>query len=131
MDPVCVKGVLITSDDQVVLLMNERNEWELPGGRTENGETLAECLSREFFEELGIEVEVIAPLDSYLLEVRPGKRESVVSYGCRLVGAFVPRISLEHAQLGLFPVDALPAELPDGYRATILAWHARLAGSAH
>ena len=30
--PVSVKGVLLEGD-RVVLLLNERNEWELPGGR--------------------------------------------------------------------------------------------------
>ncbi|MCW3480079.1 NUDIX domain-containing protein [Neisseriaceae bacterium JH1-16] len=128
MYPVSVKGVLITADAQVVLLMNERDEWELPGGRIEIGETSAECLSREFFEELAVEVEVVAPLDSYLFEVLPGKRVFIVSYGCRLNGPFVPRLSHEHTQLGLFPLDALPANLPDGYRTSIEAWHARLLG---
>ena len=32
-----VKGVLL-EDDRVVLLLNERDEWELPGGRLERGE---------------------------------------------------------------------------------------------
>jgi A/G-specific adenine glycosylase len=36
--------------------------WEFPGGRREAGEALQECLAREMREELGIEVEVEAPL---------------------------------------------------------------------
>lgn len=34
---VSVKGVLFIGDE-VVLLKNERDEWELPGGRLETGE---------------------------------------------------------------------------------------------
>src|SRR5271154_3930176 len=49
---ISIKGVLI-EDGSVVLLENERGEWELPGGRPEPGEDAATCLVREFAEELG------------------------------------------------------------------------------
>jgi A/G-specific adenine glycosylase len=32
--------------------------WEFPGGRCEQGESLAECLRREIREELGLEIDV-------------------------------------------------------------------------
>ena len=73
MYPVSVKGVLAAPSGEIVLLMNEREEWELPGGRIETGESSVECLVREIREELALEVTVGAPLDSYLFEVTPGK----------------------------------------------------------
>lgn len=32
--------------------------WELPGGKVEDGESLASCLARELAEELGIQAEI-------------------------------------------------------------------------
>jgi 8-oxo-dGTP pyrophosphatase MutT (NUDIX family) len=55
--PVSIKGVLVEAG-RVVLLENERDEWELPGGRLEPGEAPETCLVREFAEELGAVVEV-------------------------------------------------------------------------
>lgn len=119
--PVSVKGVLRAPAGEVVLLLNEREEWELPGGRIELGESSTECLAREIAEELNVEVKVGAPLDTYLFEVVPGKHVFIATYDCTLVGAFEPALSHEHKRLGLFAPDALPANLPEGYRASIAA----------
>ena len=53
--PVSVKGVLLEGD-RVVLLLNERDEWELPGGRLERGEDPVACLERESAEEPGAKI---------------------------------------------------------------------------
>lgn len=121
MYPVSVKGVLLSPERELVLLLNERDEWELPGGRIEIGESSAECLAREIREELNIEVEVGTPVDTYLFEVIPGKRVFIATYRCALVGSFSPSISHEHKRLGLFSLAALPSGLPPGYRASVQA----------
>lgn len=122
---VSVKGVFCAPSGEVVLLMNERDEWELPGGRIEIGESSTECLAREVREELSLEVLVGAPLDTYLFEVIPGKRVFIATYGCTLAGPYDPVISHEHTRIGLFAPDALPSNLPAGYRASIAAWQRR------
>lgn len=117
--PVSIKGVLFAPDGKVVLLLNEREEWELPGGRIEAGESPPECLAREIEEELNVRVAVGQPLDTYLFEVLPGKHVFIATYRCGIVGSFEPRLSCEHKRIGLFLPSALPANLPQGYRTSI------------
>ena len=79
--PVSVKGVVIR-DGSVVLLRNDREEWELPGGRLEPGESPKGCLRREVWEELGLSVEVGALLHAWTYPVWHEREVFVVSYGC-------------------------------------------------
>ncbi|MCG6577780.1 NUDIX domain-containing protein [Pseudomonas sp. AF32] len=120
MYPVSIKGVLQSPEGLIVLMLNERDEWELPGGRIEVGETAPQCLAREIVEELAVEVSVGEPLDSYLFEVIPGKHVFISTYRCQLLGGFVPTISHEHKEIGLFEPGRLPANLPEGYRQSIV-----------
>ena len=123
--PVSIKGVLLV-DGRIVLLENERAEWELPGGKLDPGETPERCVVREIEEELGLDVECVAILDSWVYEARPGTAVLIVTYGCRLRRAGDIRISHEHKRVGLFApheIDALP--MPEGYRRSIRAWLAR------
>ena len=64
--PVSVKGVAVQYG-QVLLLENERAEWELPGGKLELGEDPQECVAREIREETG-------PADATSAGRRSGER---------------------------------------------------------
>ena len=120
--PVSIKGVLLI-DGQVVLVKNSRNEWELPGGRIDPGETHAQTLAREFAEELSIDVTVSSAIDSYVFEAIPGRHVNIVTYGCSLTGQFVPRLSEEHSEHCLWPIDRLSEiNLPEGYRRSVEKW---------
>jgi 8-oxo-dGTP pyrophosphatase MutT (NUDIX family) len=120
--PISIKGVLLL-DGHVVLLKNSRNEWELPGGRIDPGESHAQTLSREFAEELAVVVDVSKHIDSYLFEVIPGRHIQIITYGCTLAGAFVPKVSDEHSEHCLWPVHRLSEiNLPEGYRRSVERW---------
>jgi 8-oxo-dGTP pyrophosphatase MutT (NUDIX family) len=81
--PVSVKGVAIKASGRVVLLKNERQEWELPGGKLEIGsdaggppadESPERAVEREFFEETGWHVTAgpLLPGGTWIYEPRPG-----------------------------------------------------------
>ena len=63
--PVSIKGV-VEHDGLFVLLKNERDEWELPGGKLEPGEAIEDCLVREIDEELNLPVAVGRPLNNWV-----------------------------------------------------------------
>src|SRR5882724_774495 len=69
--PVSVKGVAV-QDGQVLLLENERAEWELPGGKLKLGEDSPECLVREIAEETGWQVTAGPVLDCWQYHIRAG-----------------------------------------------------------
>jgi 8-oxo-dGTP pyrophosphatase MutT (NUDIX family) len=126
--PVSIKGVVFVGD-RVVLLKNERDEWELPGGRLEAGEDPAACVAREIREELAIAVTVEALLDCWLYEVLPGQEVVIVTYGCRADDAAAPQLSAEHQAVGLFTLAELATlPMPEGYRRSIRSWAARDSG---
>jgi 8-oxo-dGTP pyrophosphatase MutT (NUDIX family) len=121
--PISIKGVVI-HDGRVLLLLNERGEWDLPGGRPDPGEDHRAALVREVREEAGLAVEVGALLDEHLFEVLPQRFVRIVAYGCRLVGGNDVVLSHEHldtrwvslADLGE-TIDGRP--LPKGYLGAI------------
>jgi 8-oxo-dGTP pyrophosphatase MutT (NUDIX family) len=124
--PVTVKGVLIR-DGKVVLLRNEREEWELPGGKLELSESPALCLAREISEELGLTIEPQGILDSWVYSIVPGVHVLVLTYGCLESSQDAAVLSDEHKELRWFPlaeVDSL--RMPDGYKASIRSWSAHL-----
>ena len=122
--PISIKGVLLI-DGKAVLVRNDRNEWELPGGRLEVGETPEQALAREFEEELALQIEPLSIIDSYLFEVIPSRNVFIVTYGCRLRGQFKPAVSAEHTAFGLYPLAELERiPLPAGYARSIKSWSA-------
>lgn len=51
--PVAIKGV-VTIDGRVCLLFNEHDEWELPGGKLEPGESPQTCLALDETDALNM-----------------------------------------------------------------------------
>lgn len=120
--PVSVKAAL-QCGDRWVLLRNDRNEWELPGGRIDASDaTLEDVLRRECREELGVDVHVGELLTAYLFEVVAGRRVTIVCYRATVPAEHAERLDIsdEHTAVGLFAANELDAlALPSGYRMAI------------
>lgn len=120
--PVSIKGVVFHRG-RVVLLKNNRNEWELPGGKLELGETPEGCVVREIREELGLDVILGPILDTWLYHIYDGIDVFIATYGCQSDSRQNVVHSNEHKEVGFFSLDELEAlTMPDGYKRSIVAW---------
>lgn len=127
MIPVSVKGLVI-QDGKVWLRKNEREEWELPGGKLEQGEQPEETVIREMAEELGLEVHVLQLLQAHMYTIKDSIDENhgvlIVTFICEIVqkiGEFEHIGEGGKAEFKQFAANELDSlNLPDFYKASIL-----------
>ena len=119
--PVSVKGVCFI-DNKVVLLQNERREWDLPGGKLRKKEDIALCLAREIKEELDITVKVGRLLQATQVSILDTIEVLVLIYSCSTyASASELKLSHENFALHLFSMEELDGiRLPKAYARAIL-----------
>lgn len=84
-----VKAIILKNGKLLLLKRNpvlrHENNWDLPGGLIENGETESEALKREVKEEINAKVEIISKSGKWSFTRRmDNKIVSVQNYVCRL-----------------------------------------------
>ena len=90
---------LIVKDGKLLMMQGEGkgDEWELPGGGLEHGESFADCLQRELMEDIASTPKTITgPIAVWPL-VHPGTKKPYMHIICA--------VTLGHK---------IPTELPDG-----------------
>lgn len=119
---ISVKAIVL-ENEKIWLRMNERHDWELPGGRLDDGEQPEETIVREIYEELGREILPPKLLDVYVWKKDFGKAThiEIVTFLAEVsgvVGDFEHVGEAGAAQFRLFtPDEALALDnLPDVYK---------------
>lgn len=118
--PISVKAIMIDSQGKTLLLKNERNLWELPGGRIEEGEQPEDTLKREVQEELGIEVTLKRLNDTWIYEVQKERYILIITFEVAYESVEAIRLNEEHIDLGWFSfaeIEQLNAA--EGYKNSI------------
>ncbi len=121
--PVSVKAVILYRR-RVLLLANERGEWDLPGGRPEASEDHRVALVREVREETGLSVDIGRMLDEHLFEVLPQRFVRILPFVCALIGDAEVTLSDEHSSAHWLSLDQIGLSvagrrLPEGYLGAI------------
>ena len=101
---VVVVSLVIERDRKVLLVRRSPSsdhapgEWETVSGRVEFGESPIEAALREAFEETGLKVEVLQPLDTFHFYRGNAREEAVgITFHCRVDSGEL-RLSDEHTE---------------------------------
>jgi len=119
--PVSIKGIIFINE-KIVLLKNERNEWEPPGGKIEPGEMPQDCVLREIKEELNLDASIDRLVDSWMYKVGGKVNVFIVIYLCKpmTIDENNIKLSFEHNEYGLFSVKEIEQlNMPGRYKNTI------------
>ena len=117
--PVSVKGI-IYHKGKYLLRKNEREEWELLGGKLEPHEEPFFCVIRELKEEAGITVHVNNLLDAWLYKLNNKIEVLILTYICTVDSISFPLQSIEEAELAWFTLSEIETlNMPEGYKRSI------------
>jgi ADP-ribose pyrophosphatase YjhB (NUDIX family) len=114
---VSVKGICFMGK-KLVLVKNERGEWDMPGGKLQTREDPRQALHRELKEELSIEIEIERLVDVVQVRVMDMMNVLVVLYQCRTSCCQDDLLmSHENFDIGVFELEeALLGNLVPEYR---------------
>jgi len=103
--PISVKSIIF-DDNRVLLIKNERDEWDLPGGKIEKNENVIDTLAKEVKEELNLTIDNynILHAKKYLFRKQP---ILILVYYSEITSNEPIRISFENVAYNFFCYDEL------------------------
>ncbi len=100
-----VVGAIVVHKNKILLLQRALNEesfpglWELPSGRREDFESSVQAVKREVKEETGLNVEVVAPMNTfeYVIEKKDIIKDTTqINFLVKIKGKPGVKITKEH-----------------------------------
>ncbi|TAJ28526.1 NUDIX domain-containing protein [Bosea sp. (in: a-proteobacteria)] len=106
-----VRVVVIREEREVLLLRHTYVDgWHFPGGGVEVGQTMLEAAVRELMEEAAIDAAGPLSLHGIFFNRGMSRRDHVAVFTLRdFTVTAIKRPDREIAEIGFFPLDALPA----------------------
>ena len=120
--PLVTSGI-VERDGRILLLRRSATtdpgagEWEPVSGRVDPGESPRAAAIREVKEDTGLDVDVLAPLDTFHFRRRDARVERLgIAFHCRVTGGTLA-LSAEHEDARFIPRgEILAGDLSEGVR---------------
>jgi 8-oxo-dGTP pyrophosphatase MutT (NUDIX family) len=118
---ISVKAV-VRDGTKVLLRKNDRAEYELPGGRMEEGESFEDTVRREISEESGVLISDLRPLEPWLYQIGNIRTVLIVPFSCRATSIPAEMVDQDGGTVHWLETDSLEKlNMPQGYRDNILS----------
>lgn len=117
------KGIIVKNGKVLIIRRSNYDsyrsgEWDLPGGRIEEGEGVFEGHKREVMEETKLKIDIIEPLNTWLIE-RSKEKTAGITFINRYVEGEV-ELSNEHTEYKwIAPEEAKEIEGPEWMKTDI------------
>ena len=113
--PISIKAIII-DNNKFLCLKNERNEWDLPGGKINFKENVEECLIREVKEETNLSINnlnILKPLNLKFNDVPV----FILIYSAEISCDSPVTISFEHSEYNFFSKSEIKnLNMPQDYK---------------
>ena len=107
----CV-GAIAVSDGRLLLIRRGHEpatgQWSVPGGRVEEGETVAEAVVRELREETGVDG-TCGDLVGWVERIGPDHHYVILDFRVRVEGSPAPVSGDDASEAAWIPLDRVPA----------------------
>ncbi len=120
-------AIIINDRNEVLLVKRSKNSrvnpdiWSRPGGEVEFGESSAEAVEREVFEETGIIIKAVQSL-GFLDNISPDRKTHWISIGYLaeyVSGKIENKEPEKHDEIRWFPINELPENVTDYTRESV------------
>lgn len=113
--PISIK-VIIVDDNKILCLKNERNEWDLPGGKLNFKENIEECLKREVKEETNLSIKNLKILKPFNLKFNDVP-VFILVYSAEIFCDSSIQVSYEHSEYNFFSkTEIMNLNMPESFK---------------